>query len=280
MYHRLAICLTWDPGVWAHPVEMRHWKWDHSKVFCVIPGAHLPVSHVPSVGHLSHMGHWAVGPATRDETPHPRVFCVIPGAHIPVARVPLVGNRSYTGHWDVGPPVQDGTPGMGSFQGVPCHSRGQHPRVPCTMGRPLVSHGTLGCGPSHSRWTTLEWDHSKVFRVIPGAHIPVCHVLLAGHRSYTEPWDVGSQPQDGTPWYGIIPGCSMLFLEPAFRCPTYDRSAITQDTGTWAHSIETEHPQVIPFQSVLCSSGGPHCSVPCTHSWPLVSVLAVGAGYQ
>ena len=53
-----------------------------------------------------------------------------------------------------------------------------------------------------------------------------------------------------------------------------------QDTGTWAHSVETEHPQIIPLQSVPCTSGGPHCSVPCTHSWPSVSVLAVGAGYQ
>ena len=207
-----------------------------------------------------------------------------PASWCPVYHQSAIGLTWDTGMW--AHPFKMGHLGMGSFQGVPCHSRGWHPCVPCTIGWPPVSDGTLGCGPSHSRWNTLEWDHSKVFCGIPGAHIHVSCVLLVGHWPYMEHWDVGPQPQDGTPWYGIIPGCSMLFLEPILQCPTYDRSAICipRDTGTWAHSVEMEHPQIIPFQSVPRHSGGPHSSVPCTHSWPLVLVLvlmsAVGVSYQ
>ena len=45
-------------------------------------------------------------------------------------------------------------PGMGTFQGVPCHSRGPHSHGPCTIGWPFDSHGTLGCGPTQSRRDT------------------------------------------------------------------------------------------------------------------------------
>ena len=81
-------------------------------------------------------------------------------------------------------------PGMFPSQGVPCHSRGPHSCGPCTIGRPFVSHGTLGCGPSNLRRNTLECSHPKVFHVIPGAHIPVARVPSVGHRSYTGHWDV------------------------------------------------------------------------------------------
>ena len=37
----------------------------------------------------------------------------------------------------------------------------------------------------------LEWDHSKVFRVIPGAGIPMSRVLWVSHQSHTGHWGVG-----------------------------------------------------------------------------------------
>ena len=54
VYHQLAISLTWDTGMWAPPFKMGHLEWDHSKVFHVIPGAGIPMSHVLWVGHQSH----------------------------------------------------------------------------------------------------------------------------------------------------------------------------------------------------------------------------------
>ena len=101
MYHRSAICLTRDPGVWAHPVETGHREWDHSKVFRVFPGAHLHMSHVPSVGHLSHMGHWAVGPATRDETPW---NAPIPGCSVSF-QWPMYHWSAIRLTWDTGMPA-------------------------------------------------------------------------------------------------------------------------------------------------------------------------------
>ena len=44
--------------------------------------------------------------------------------------------------------------GMIPLQGVLCYSRGPHCHVPCTIGRPFVLHGTLGCGPTRSRQDT------------------------------------------------------------------------------------------------------------------------------
>ena len=142
------------------------------------------------------------------------------------------------GPWDVGPPGPDGTPGMGSFHGVPCHSRGWHPRVPCTIGWPLVSDGTLGCAPSYLRRNNLECN---VFYVIPGADIAVSHVPSLGHLSHTGHWAVGPATQDETPWNVPIPGCSVSFQGPTFPWPVYHRSAIglTQDTRMWAPLFET-----------------------------------------
>ena len=181
--------------------------------------------------------------------------------------------------------------GMIPLQGVPCHSRGPHSNGPCTIGWPSALHGTLGCGPSHSRRTTLGWDHSKVFCVIPGAHIPMSHVLSASNQPYTGPWDVGPQPQDGTPWYGIIPGCSMLFLEPTFRCPAYDQLAIT--TGHW--DVGPQHwdgtPSNYPIPECSVHFRGPTFQCPMypqlavgvgvgCHSWLTVTVSVVGIGSQ
>ena len=325
MYHQLAIRLTQDTRVWAHLVETGHQEWDHSKVFCVIQGAHIPVSHVPSVGHLSHMGHWGVGPVTQDETPgnvpipgcfvsfqgpaspcpmyhrsaightqdpgmwahpvqtghlewdHSMVFHVIPGAGIPVSHVLSVDHWSQTGHWDVHPATQDGTtwnamcsvlfqgltllcpmyhcsaicltwdtglwaqqletkhPGMFPSQGVPCHSRGPHSHGPCTIGQPSVLHGTLGCGPPCSRWDA---------------------------------------------WNGIIPRCSVSFQGPASPCPMYYGLAIglTRDTGVWAQPLEMDHPGIGSFQGVPCHSRGPHPHVPCTIGWSSILHRTMGCG--
>ena len=158
-------------------------------VFRVIPGADIAMSHVPSVGHLSHMGHWAVGPATRDETPW---NVPIPGCSVsfqgptfpwPVYHQLAIGLTRDTGVW--AQPLEMDHPGMGSFQGIPCHSRGRHPHVPCTISRPLVLHRTLGCGVTASRRNTLVWDNSRVFYAIPGACIPVSHIGLVGHHHRT-----------------------------------------------------------------------------------------------
>ena len=120
--------------------------------------------------------------------------------------VPLVGHLSYMGPWGVGPPGQDRTLGMGSFQGVPCYSRGPPPCVLCTISQPFVSHGTLGCGPSNSRQNTLECSHPRVFHVIPGAHIPVAHVPLISHSTHMGHWGVGPPSRDETPGMGSFQG--------------------------------------------------------------------------
>ena len=183
-----------------------------------------------------------------------------------------------TGVW--AQPLEMKHSGMGTFQGVPCHSRGPHSQVLCTISWPSVSHGTLGCGPSPSRWTTLGWDHSKVFHVIPGAHIPMSCVPPVSHRSYTGHWDVGPPVRDGAPWNGIIPRCSVSFQGLASLCPMYYGLAIglTWDTGMWAQPLEMDHPGMGSFQGVPCHSRGTHPHVPCTISRPLALHRTLGCG--
>ena len=169
---------------------------------------------------------------------------------------------------------------MGSVQGVPCHSRGPPPRVLCTIGRPFVSHGTLGCGPSNLRRNTLECSHPRVFRVIPGADIAVSHVPLLSHLSHMGHWAVGPATQDETPWNVPIPGCSMSFQGLASPCPMYYGLAIglTWDTGVWAQPLETDHPGIGSFQGVPCHSRGPHPCVPCTISRLSILHRTLGCG--
>ena len=222
--------------VWAHPVKTGHQEWDQSKVFCVIPGAHLPVSRVPSVGHLSHTGHWAVGPATQDETPW---NVPIPGCSVSF-QGPTFPWPVY--HWSANQLTRD-----------------------TRVWAHLVQTGHL------------EWDHSMVFHVIPGANIPVSHVLSVGHWSQMGHWDVCPATRDGTTWNAM---CSVLFQGPTLLCPMYHRSAIclTRDTGLWAQQLEMKHPGMFPSQGVPCHSRGPHSCGPCTIGRPSDLHRTLGCG--
>ena len=156
------------------------------------------------------------------------------------------------GHWGVGPVTQDKTPGnvpiprcFMSFQGL---------ASPCPVYHRLAVGHTWDPGMwAHLvQMGHLEWDHSMVFRVIPGASIPVSCVLSVGHWSQTGHWDVRPATQDGTTWNAM---CSVLFQGPTLPCPMYHQSAIclTRDTGLWAQQLETKHPGMFPSQGVPLS---------------------------
>ena len=99
------------------------------------------------------------------------MFCVIQGAHIPVSRVPSVSHLSHMGHWGVGPVTRDETPGNGNIPG--CSMSFQGPASPC----PMYHWSAVGLTWDPGMWAHpvqtghLEWDHSMVFHVIPGASV-------------------------------------------------------------------------------------------------------------
>ena len=176
---------------------------------------------------------------------------ITPGCSVlyggPISKCPMY-NRSAIGltwHTVLWADCQDTEhPGMGSLQGVPSYTRGPYPSVLCTIGQQSVQRGTLEYGPTVRTWNTLEWDNSRVFHPIPGAHIQVSHVQSVSNRSDMAHCNVGRLSGHGTPWNGITPGCSILYRGPISKCPVYDWLAIgpMRHTGIWADHQDTDHP--------------------------------------
>ena len=80
--------------------------------------------------------------------------------------------------------------------------------------------------------------------VLSYTRVPYCSVPCAmsgPSRSQTLGW----LPGHGTPWNGIIPGCSMVCQGPTSKCPIYQWPAVSVTTH-W-----TVHQQITLFWTVL-----------------------------
>ena len=164
-------------------------------MFRLIPGAHVRVSCVQWVGNPSDTAHCSVGQPSGHRMPWNEIT---PGCSVlywgPISQCPMYNRLAIglTRHTVLWANCQDTEhPGMGSLQGVPSYTRGPYPSVLCTIGQQLVQRGTLEYGPTVRTWNTLEWDNSRVFHPIPGAHIQVSCVRLVGNWSDAAHWNMG-----------------------------------------------------------------------------------------
>ena len=144
----------------------------YSRVFCAIPGADVPVSCLPYASCWCHRAHWAMGQPSEHGTPWNGIIpgCPMlyqgPTFQCPVCHLPAAGVTWHTGLWA----------NRQNIPGCPVLYQGLTFQFPDATCRPLVSHGTLGYGPSVRTRDTLEWDNSRVFHPILGAHIQVSRV--------------------------------------------------------------------------------------------------------
>ena len=134
-------------------------------------------------------------------------------------------------------------PGIIPFQGVPWYAKGPHPSVPSTNGQPQVSQHT-GLWADRENTEHLGIGYIMLFRTTPSATVRVSRLLSISQNKAHRTLECQPLVEYRTPWNYRIPGCSVLYQGPTFRCPVCHMPAtgVTWHTGLWANHRNTRCP--------------------------------------
>ena len=134
-------------------------------------------------------------------------------------------------------------PGIIPFQGVPWYAKGPHPSVPSTNGQPQVSQHTR-LWADRENTEHLGIGYIMLFRTTPLATVRVSRLLSISRNKAHRTLECQPLVEYRTPWNYRIPGCSVLYQGPTFRCPVCHMPAtgVTWHTGLWANHRNTGCP--------------------------------------